>query len=59
MVKFGIDIIFVTFKDQYYIYGGFLLVKEKGLTIGGFESAFFTDLIVAYILEQSQELFND
>ena len=57
MFKFGMDNTFVTFEDQYYIYGGFLTVEEKGPTIGGFESAFFADLVAAYILEWSQTLF--
>ena len=48
----GADNMFVTFEDQYYIYGEFLPVEEKGLTIGGFESAFLTDLVAAYILER-------
>ena len=32
---------------------------EKGLTIGGFESAFFADLVAAYILKIFTELFTD
>ena len=40
MVQFGMDNTFVTFEDQYWIYGGDLPVEEKGLTIGGYESAF-------------------
>ncbi len=54
MVKYGIDNCFVTYEDQYWIYGGNFPVEEKGLTIGGFESAFFTDLVAAYILEKSR-----
>ena len=38
-------------------------VKEKGLTIGGFESTFFADLIAAYMLTNNvdqllQAIFN-
>ena len=40
LVKFGMANTLVTFEDQYYIYGGDLPVEGKGLTIGGFESAF-------------------
>ena len=40
MVKFGIGNTLITFEDQYYKYGGTVEVDYKGLTIGGFESAF-------------------
>ena len=52
LVKYGMNNTFITFGDQYWIYGGFLPVedKDKGLTIGGYESAFFADLVAAYIL---------
>ena len=59
LVKFGMNNTFVTFSDQYWIYGGLLPVEEKGLTIGGYESAFFADLVAAYILENSQDIFED
>ena len=50
---------FIQFKDQYWLYGGNRPVNEKGLTIGGFESAGFADLVAAYILEQTEELFQN
>ena len=50
LVKYGMNNTFITFGDQYWIYGGFLPVEDKGLTIGGYESAFFADLVAAYIL---------
>ncbi len=59
MVKFGMENTFVTFEDKYWKCGGLLPVEEKGLTIGGFESAFFADLVAAYILKTSQDLFKD
>ena len=59
MVQFGMDNTFVTFEDQYWIYGGDLPVEEKGLTIGGYESAFFADLAAAYILEKAEDIFAD
>ncbi len=40
MVKFGMANTIVTFEDQYWEYGGAVPVEYKGLTIGGFESAF-------------------
>ena len=57
IVKFGMDNVFVTFEDQYYIYSGFLPVKEKGLAIGKFESVFFDDIVATYILENSQDFW--
>ena len=59
MVKFGMDNTFVTFEDKYWKYGGFLPVEEKGLTIGVFESAFFAYLVASYILEISEDHFED
>ena len=41
---------------QYYEYGGSVDVEQKGLTIGGYESAFFADLVAAWILENSVPL---
>ena len=57
MIKFGMDNTFVTFKDRYWIYGGNLPVEEKGLTIGGYESAFLADLVAAWILEETFRTF--
>ena len=34
-------------------------MNENGLTIRGFESAGFADLVAAYILEQTEELFQN
>ena len=34
-------------------------MDKKGLTIGGFESAFLADLVAAFILENSQDLFEN
>ena len=33
LVKYGMNNSFITFGDQYWIYGGFLPVEDKGLTI--------------------------
>ena len=60
IVRFGMTNTFIQFKDQYWLYGGNRPVNEKGLiTIGGFESAGFADLVAAYILEQTEELFQN
>ena len=50
----------VSFEDQHLIYGGDAAIEIKGLTISGFESAFvFADLVAAYILDRSTELFSN
>ena len=49
----------ITFKDTYWVYGGNVPGEHKGLTIGGFEPAFFIDLVAAYILKTSRELFSN
>ena len=50
MVKFGMANTLVTFQGEYWEYGGLVEVEEKGLTIGGYKSAWFADLVAAYIL---------
>ena len=47
LVRFGMANTFITFRDKYWLYGGEVPVEEKGLTIGGFESAGFADLVAA------------
>ena len=61
MVKFGMANTLVTYEDQYWIYIENLPVEKKVLTIGigGFYSELFADLVSAYILETTQELFLD
>jgi hypothetical protein len=51
VIRFGMEDTILTFQDQYYIYDGDQSLDEKGLTIGGYESAWLADLVVAYILE--------
>jgi len=51
MIKFGMGNTLLTFVDKYYEYGGDESVEERGLTIGGYESAWLADLVMAYILE--------
>jgi len=64
MIKFGMGNTLLTFIDQYYEYGGDMEQDDRGLTIGGYESAWLADLVAAYILEKtndecfSETLFN-
>ena len=59
MIGFGMKNTLVTFIDKYYEYGGETTGEERGLTIGGYESAWLADLVAAYILEETKDLFSD
>jgi len=56
MIKFGMSNTMITFAGKYYEYGG-SDAESKGLTIGGYESAFLADLVAAFILENLEEMF--
>ena len=49
----------ITFRDQYYEYGGSVDPKKRGLTIGGYESAWLEDLVAAYLQEKTNDLFSE
>ena len=57
MIEFGMGNTLITFKDKYYEYGGSTNIEERGLTIGGYESAWLADLVASFLLENSQDLF--
>ena len=57
MIKFGMGSTLITFIDKYYEYDGDKDLEEKGLTIGGYESAWLADLAGAYILANTQQHF--
>jgi hypothetical protein len=60
LLKFGMNSTILAFKGQYYEYfGNNRDFNNKGLTIGGFESAFFADLVIAYLLEKAAHKFKD
>ena len=59
MVIFGMGNTLLTFIDKYYEYGGEEDVEERGLTIGGYESAWLADLVTSYILENMKEHFRE
>jgi len=59
MVKFGMGNTLITFTDKYYEYGGEMNAEDRGLMIGGYELAWFADLVVAYIFENTTDLFQD
>ena len=59
MIKFGMTSTLLNFVDKYYEYDGEKDPEEKGLTIGGYESAWLADLVGAYILANTQQHFKD
>ena len=54
MIGKGMDAILLTFGDKYFEYGGGVKLEDKGLAIGGYESAWLADLAIAYIFEKSK-----
>jgi hypothetical protein len=60
MIKFGMVNTLINFQDTYYEYrGNETDVEDKGLTIGGYESAWLADLVAAFILENLDDIFDD
>ncbi len=58
-IKFGMGNTFLNFSDKYYEYNGGIKPDKRCLTIRGFESAWLADLVVAYIFESTEEMFED
>ena len=59
LIKFGMASTLFSFQGQYYEYDGDQDPDERGLTIGGFESAWLADLVGAFILEKTQVHFEE
>jgi GIY-YIG catalytic domain len=57
MIKFGMSSTLLTFVDKYFEYDGDSEPDEKGLTIGGYESAWLADLVGAFILANTKQMF--
>ena len=49
----------VTFQGEYFEYGADDCVDEKGLTIGGYKSAWLADLVAGYVLENCGRHFRE
>ena len=52
-------VILIPVNGVFWEYGGTIDAEAKGLTIGGYESAFFADLVAAWILENTVKLMLD
>jgi hypothetical protein len=51
LIKFGMNTTLIQFCGVYYLYDGDKEVEDRGLTIGGYESAWLADLGMAFLLE--------
>ena len=47
----------ISFNGEYYEYHS-VEREEQGLVIGGYESAFFDDLVASYLFEKSKANFH-
>jgi len=51
LIQFGMSTTLIQFCGVYYLYDGDREVEDKGLTIGGYKSAWLADLAMAFLLE--------
>jgi hypothetical protein len=59
IIRFGMSSTLLSFVDKYYEYDGDKDPDEKGLAIGGYESAWLADLVGAYILANTKQHFKE
>ena len=52
LIQFGMSSTLISFDGEYYEYHG-VEREEKGLVIGGYESAFLAELVASYLFEKS------
>ena len=57
LIHFRISSTLVFFDGKYYEYHGGE-IKEQGLAIGGYESAFLANLVASYIFDKSRAFLN-
>ena len=53
-IQLGIGNIIISFFDKYYTYYGTKDINKKGFTMGRFNFVWIADLVVAYLLEDTQ-----
>ena len=56
-MQFGMGNTLLSFQDDYYEHSGSVDPEMRGLTIGGYESAWLADLVAAWILNRTKSLF--
>jgi hypothetical protein len=59
LIRFGMKSTYLMFQDSYYEYDGDQNPDDRGLTIGGYESAWLSDIVGAYIFKRTSHLFNN
>jgi hypothetical protein len=59
MISFRMGNTLLTFVDKYYKYNGKREINDKGWTIGSYESAWLADLVAAFVLENTTNLFKE
>jgi hypothetical protein len=55
IIKFGMNTTLIQFCRVYYLYDDDKEIEDKGLTIGGYESACLADLAMAFLLEMMDQ----
>jgi hypothetical protein len=59
IIVFGMGNTLLMFVDKYYEYDGEQEIQDKWLTIGGYKSAWLANLVTAFVLENTAELFDE
>ena len=59
LIKFGMSSTYLVFQDHYYEYDGDQKPEDRGLTIGGYESAWLSDVVGAFIFDMNADNFVD
>jgi len=59
MIEFGMQSCLITFDSKYFEYRGDGDSTDKGLAIGGYESAFLADLVASFLLEKTNHHFEN
>ena len=57
MIRFAMGHTLITFRGKYFEYGSNKDLDSKGLTIGGYESAWLADLVACFLLEKCSDAF--
>ena len=57
MQQFSMGNTIITFRDKYYEYGVSEDPMERGLTIGGYDSAWLADMVAGYLLDLAENHF--
>ena len=57
MIRFAMGHTLITFRGKYFEYRSDEDLDSKGLTIGGFESAWLADLVACFLLEKCSDAF--